>query len=1043
MPGTVALSITLVLALVPALVGWWGGRQVLERVDDPALPELLLAQRQRLTAVTFGGLILLAIVGGQQLVWALPLLAVALLLSRYPLRRALFDERWSAPEYLRYAFFSFVGGVGYWILLGATPSIVLAIVRNSVGDDPRALGLTIFLGALFGLILLVWQHRYAQVWLALHRATPVRLHARAELLERLDGVLDRAGLVLARRPTVWRYGAPGAHVMNAVAIPSLSTPAVAMGDTLLATLTDDEIVAVFAHEVSHHEQFTRRRLYLARVSGWVLTLLAASMPALLVSSLPVGTASTAGWWCPLVLGMVIVTRLRKSRQHETESDLRAAELTGNASAVSSALQKLHRYSRLPRRWPHEFERAATHPSLARRIQAIEQRAAAPASTLAAPTCVRSREPGRVVALDVGHAYWFEGIPADTPLDLATLRERATSFRAIAYADLTELRVVVRGHERLLMATDRAGGRWTMQIAREDVQVVQTALDVVDTRLGSATSAAAPDPQVRFISRLLAVALLLALMMAGQPGIGFVTAIVLLVWPSPASIAAAGAVGVTSPLVAIAGATPFIALERIGAFAAVAIGLALAVIAVRRVRVAVRVSMASALDAGREWKSARPAVIAHGIMALGLLLVLLPAGVASPGALATHPLLPTFATATIALGAAAATLRRRTWRMSGYSTLAAGVAVGVLAVGDGRLTAHTPPLAWSEATVKPNAVVPIAGNAAGLSISPGGEYFALHQYLPVRRPGGSETNRFLVGRFDAANNTSPRALEAWDALFLDNRTLAVLADAGPDSLELRLDQMVPNGAIGPAIWRKRIAMLVAPKLAIDRTRRSWIVMSAGEADGAVVVLAGSFDNDSVLVRRWRDSSDVSGEMPGHPIAAFSDGSALELSIARSTSGSSMPLWLSVLSVGLQWEVSAVDHDHRRLVAEIARFPSCGNVMRSDHVLCWAMDRNPTRVWRASRGTLELVADLPRYDLIDADGAEQLVVASRYDSRLALVDLAAHHGIRLRLPDERPSRGDHWLSDVATSDSVIATITRSGNSSILTRYPKPRIALQGAR
>jgi hypothetical protein len=185
------------------------------------------------------------------------------------------------------------------------------------------------------------------------------------------------------------------------------------------------------------------------------------------------------------------------------------------------------------------------------------------------------------------------------------------------------------------------------------------------------------------------------------------------------------------------------------------------------------------------------------------------------------------------------------------------------------------------------------------------------------------------------------------------------------------------------------------------------------------------------------------MPGHPIAAFSDGSALELSIARSTSGSSMPLWLSVLSVGLQWEVSAVDHDHRRLVAEIARFPSCGNVMRSDHVLCWAMDRNPTRVWRASRGTLELVADLPRYDLIDADGAEQLVVASRYDSRLALVDLAAHHGIRLRLPDERPSRGDHWLSDVATSDSVIATITRSGNSSILTRYPKPRIALQGAR
>ena len=50
-PSVGHVLVTLVLALVPALVAWWNDRQLLAKADDPALPELL-AHRRRLNVRT-------------------------------------------------------------------------------------------------------------------------------------------------------------------------------------------------------------------------------------------------------------------------------------------------------------------------------------------------------------------------------------------------------------------------------------------------------------------------------------------------------------------------------------------------------------------------------------------------------------------------------------------------------------------------------------------------------------------------------------------------------------------------------------------------------------------------------------------------------------------------------------------------------------------------------------------------------------------------------------------------------------------------------
>ena len=69
--------LALVAALVPGLAAWWTGRALVRHADDPALPELLLARQQRLTAIAAVAGVAVALLSA----WALPVLVVALLVG--------------------------------------------------------------------------------------------------------------------------------------------------------------------------------------------------------------------------------------------------------------------------------------------------------------------------------------------------------------------------------------------------------------------------------------------------------------------------------------------------------------------------------------------------------------------------------------------------------------------------------------------------------------------------------------------------------------------------------------------------------------------------------------------------------------------------------------------------------------------------------------------------------------------------------------------------------------------------------------------------
>ncbi|HKN67987.1 MAG TPA: hypothetical protein VJW73_17000, partial [Gemmatimonadaceae bacterium] len=135
MPFSLSVWFAAALALAPAIVAWWTGRTVLARADDPVLPELLWQRRQRMAGLTLGGAIALALLFADHVLWALPLLWVALLLSGHRLRRALFGERLGTLAYLRYAIFSAIGSLGVWLLAAATPALVTTIALGWAPND--------------------------------------------------------------------------------------------------------------------------------------------------------------------------------------------------------------------------------------------------------------------------------------------------------------------------------------------------------------------------------------------------------------------------------------------------------------------------------------------------------------------------------------------------------------------------------------------------------------------------------------------------------------------------------------------------------------------------------------------------------------------------------------------------------------------------------------------------------------------------------------------------------------------------------------------
>jgi hypothetical protein len=118
------------LAAAPAVYAWWTGRTIRRSLDDPALPELLLARQRRLVQVTLVTIIASTFVLAPTGFSILVLFGV--LVAQYPFRRAVFGDRWSFVEYVRYTTFSWIAFGGLWLYPIVASGIVVQLAREWV-----------------------------------------------------------------------------------------------------------------------------------------------------------------------------------------------------------------------------------------------------------------------------------------------------------------------------------------------------------------------------------------------------------------------------------------------------------------------------------------------------------------------------------------------------------------------------------------------------------------------------------------------------------------------------------------------------------------------------------------------------------------------------------------------------------------------------------------------------------------------------------------------------------------------------------------------
>ena len=492
------------LAVVPSAFSAWHNRALIRAADDPALPERLVAEQQRNGQIAGLVFMVLAIASPKALWWTLPLMYLARVAAGYSLRRTLFEETWSFPEYLWFVVRLTLAIWGFWLSVALLP-----FLPSLAGEFDWVAA------AAMALVLVWWNARYSDTVRFLLRSRPIE---NPSLLERFTRLANSCSLPTPRFEQVTLGGGV---IANAIALPDLRGSAVVFTDALLSRLDESESAAICAHELAHLEYYSPamvRRLNAGTHGLIALGVLLAMVPRL------TGLTSTLAIAVVWVFGFLALSiwRARDRQRQETVCDQRAVALCGDAETVARALTKIHATARLPRRFDSDVERHATHPSLARRLRDIRAAGGAAPVTLAGPATVTSADGKIEVSFGEKRLQWSEG---------------ASSTHSLAYEYLSELRLhaKVKGHASLV-AVERAGRRWEATIADGDVGRVQAILDVVDAQL--ANPGAAPTLWPHIMKALLAFAAIFGLMV-GQLATA-IAAILAFLQPSSPVLAGAGA-----------------------------------------------------------------------------------------------------------------------------------------------------------------------------------------------------------------------------------------------------------------------------------------------------------------------------------------------------------------------------------------------------------------------------------------------------------------------------------------------------------------------
>jgi Zn-dependent protease with chaperone function len=938
-----------ILALTPGMYRWWSGRRL--SADDPALPERLYADRVRRAPVTAFVIALILALAWPHAIWAIPLTLLTQTLAAYPLRRRLFGETWTLPAYLVWTLRATVALWGFHLLLLAMPLLVLAARKH---------GLTIALVLL--IVLEAWSWWYPRVLLALVGAQRLPPEQWAPGFDRV------LGGARVPAPHVWHTGPPGSRIANALALPTLGTCHVLFTDTLLERLTEEERTAVLAHEVSHLELFTTALLRRWHVATLARIVTGASL-ALVVQYVEPGRAWIA-WttWPILVLGSIVL-RGRAIRTQETPSDLRAVELCGNAEAVISGLIKVHETARLPRRWAASFERRASHPSLARRIQAIRSAAGLSehASSARLPIVLRGDNDRTAVVLETERVRHLSGVPnkAET---LDTLLTSAEASVALPYASVAELRVAVgRDHRPILTLADQTGRRWTTRLSPEAVPQVQEALDLVDARLPAAVPAF-QDPR-RHV-RVPLAAIVAAAFVAMPSVAALLVAALAIVTPSQATVWAAAVAALADGLFAAARArsSARVALD----FAVVAAG----VWTLWRLR---RTTLQRIDD---RWVHAVLAVFTMLLWGAVLWaehtnLIALHIAVRQQPALLVLPL--AVATAWIRSGTLLSRAAPLPLLLS-VGSLVLATPMAVRAVLRDPLHVATTPIAIRRTRLEPMHVLATRASAGLVAFSPSGRWFAATEDDEYNDEDVRLTQTYDIGNVDGRRQT----LRADALAFLDDESVVLLVRRD-DSYALQQRSLAD---VTRTTWEVALQRAQLGTFAVNATTRRWSLHWTSGRTAALTRLEGEIGTPFVRERRW-----TTARGPVYVAwLAGADAEPLGMEYDYSRRLRLFEPWRTLLD--LPWHVPLTmrlgTHAQSGLRSQLTG--ECYDAAPGQPVLCVVRDGTGSQVWTWDRSGLRSAGQLDG-ELIAGDrGTSGWLIIHRQNHLLAL-DPAGHGGLDL--------------------------------------------------
>jgi Zn-dependent protease with chaperone function len=898
-PVATAVFAALIALLPAAFVIWWG-RGLARLVDDPMLPERLIAARTRNGAVVGFSVALLCVLMWRHAMWALPLLIVARMAASYPLRKKLHGESWSLAGYLSFFSRLILAVFGFWLLLGWTPWLVsLAGSR----DWMVAGGLAI--------VLCLWSTFNTRVFRAILHARPVD---DAAIRSRFDEMVKACAVPAVALEQV---DLRGGSFSNAVALPSLRGNAVVVSSTLLERLEHEETIAILGHELAHIEHYHPARL--RRMSAVTFTLIVIAVvltPLLRTISPPALTAGIVMWNVFLVAVMVAMSRHRQ--KHETASDLRAIALAGNPDALIRALTKVHAFLKLPRRWDVEWERHATHPSLARRIQAIQAAAGQAPASLGEPATFAGSDGAASVIFHHDRVQWNEG---------------PTTSHTIDYARLTMLRIVTKSSDKpRLVALDLARRRWEMVLQPGDIARAQATLDIVDTRL----AALAPPPAVSLaLPRILALLAMLAIVTVDQFSAVFVAALAAMLPAGPLTAAAGAA--------SIAAAAQVLRDHSLGgidwrpwmALASLTIGAALIAVSIvnRRER--------TPAVAGR-----LIGVIAVAALASWLLVVLM--GVSAIDLHRGMRAWPSAAVFALALGGALAFTERRTFRYASGPLLA----VGLLAIFMGSIRfldrfGNDPFLGSADAVAvrsidaaEANDEFEVPFEVTEMSLSPGGRFASFQ----------SEDSNEDVTIHAGPINGPFASFAADQAVFVDEaRVLLVDSRRGTSTL-----RVVDLEQAGREVWSRQVPFY-AEHVMVDRASRCWQLLGWND-NRDIVSVTGTVGRDEVNEESWKRRTDDGGYM--RPLAVANNRMlALESKMSSAWRSSLLLIRLATLmrqEYGAESRFWSIGRDGASPFATSHFDLRCPHQNAGQRLVCAAYDGTRTGIYSVDAATQRLTA-----------------------------------------------------------------------------------------